>query len=163
MTNLKEFLGNAYKSGMTIEEAENALAGKNLVDLSTGEYVSKAKYISFLLTHSFRPPAYSFRPFVSTLPLAFLYGSPEDFYTSLTDIAPPRTRIILPSFSSWNKSLRKVICEILGKYSSNLSTTPSFIHRPSYRSFYSTLVFISPQHSPRIPTLIPSKPYHTFL
>lgn len=44
MANLKELLGNAYKSGMTIEEAENALAGKNLVDLSTGEYVSKAKY-----------------------------------------------------------------------------------------------------------------------
>lgn len=41
---LKELLGTNYKDGMTVEEAEEALKGKNLVDLSNGEYVSKSKY-----------------------------------------------------------------------------------------------------------------------
>ena len=44
MANLRELLGESYKEGMTFEEAEKALEGKKLVDLSTGEYVSKAKY-----------------------------------------------------------------------------------------------------------------------
>ena len=46
MATLKELLGTAYKEGMTVEEAEQALAnaGKRLFDLSKGEYVSKAKY-----------------------------------------------------------------------------------------------------------------------
>jgi hypothetical protein len=46
MATLKELLGTAYKDGMTVEEAEQALAnaGRRLVDLSKGEYVSKAKY-----------------------------------------------------------------------------------------------------------------------
>lgn len=44
MATLRELLGSSYKEGMTVEEAETALAGKRLVDLSTGEYVSKAKY-----------------------------------------------------------------------------------------------------------------------
>lgn len=42
MASLKELLGDAYKEGMTIEEIEAALAGKDLVDRSTlGEVVSK--------------------------------------------------------------------------------------------------------------------------
>lgn len=44
MATLRELLGTSYKEGMTFEEAERALEGKRLVDLSTGEYVSKAKY-----------------------------------------------------------------------------------------------------------------------
>lgn len=41
---LKELLGTNYKDGMTVEEAEKALEGMKLADLSTGEYVSKSKY-----------------------------------------------------------------------------------------------------------------------
>lgn len=41
---LKELLGTNYKEGMTFEEAEKALEGMNLADLSKGEYVSKLKY-----------------------------------------------------------------------------------------------------------------------
>lgn len=44
MAKLRELLGENYKEGMTLAEAEKALEGKNLVDLSTGDYVSKAKY-----------------------------------------------------------------------------------------------------------------------
>jgi hypothetical protein len=44
MATLRELLGSSYKEGMTVEEAEKALEGKRLVDLSTGDYVSKAKY-----------------------------------------------------------------------------------------------------------------------
>lgn len=44
MATLRELLGSSYKEGMTVEEAETALSGKKLVDLSTGDYVSKAKY-----------------------------------------------------------------------------------------------------------------------
>lgn len=40
----KELLGEAYKEGMTIEEIENALKDKKLVDISTGDYVAKGKY-----------------------------------------------------------------------------------------------------------------------
>ena len=41
---LKELLGDAYKDGMTLAEAEQALTGRKIVDLASGEYVSKAKY-----------------------------------------------------------------------------------------------------------------------
>ncbi len=44
MVTLRELLGESYKEGMTLAEAEKALEGKKLVDLSKGEYVSKAKY-----------------------------------------------------------------------------------------------------------------------
>lgn len=44
MATLRELFGDSYKEGMTLAEAEKALEGKKLVDLSTGEYVSKAKY-----------------------------------------------------------------------------------------------------------------------
>ena len=44
MATLRELLGESYKEGMTLAEAEKALEGKRLVDLFTGEYVSKAKY-----------------------------------------------------------------------------------------------------------------------
>lgn len=46
MATLKEILGDAYKEGMTFEEVENALASKNLADLSTGNYVAVGKYNS---------------------------------------------------------------------------------------------------------------------
>lgn len=44
MATLRELLGDSYKEGMTLEEAEAALSGKKLFDLSSGEYVSKAKW-----------------------------------------------------------------------------------------------------------------------
>lgn len=44
MATLKEILGEAYKEGMTVEEIENAIATKKLVDISTGAYVSISKY-----------------------------------------------------------------------------------------------------------------------
>ena len=44
MAKLRELLGTDYKDGMTVEEAEKILSSKNIVDLSTGEYVSKAKW-----------------------------------------------------------------------------------------------------------------------
>lgn len=44
MATLKELLGEKYKDGMTLGEVEEALNGKNLADLATGDYVSKAKY-----------------------------------------------------------------------------------------------------------------------
>lgn len=46
MANIRELLGDAYKDGMTFEEIENALNGKNLADLSSGQYVSVSKYNS---------------------------------------------------------------------------------------------------------------------
>ena len=46
MPDLKELLGSAYKEGMTFDEASAALKDRKLVDLSTGEYVSKGKYDS---------------------------------------------------------------------------------------------------------------------
>lgn len=45
MAKLRELLGDKYKEGMTFEEAEALLEGQNLVNLSTGDYVSKSKYI----------------------------------------------------------------------------------------------------------------------
>lgn len=44
MATLKELLGDAYKEGITFEEAETALAKKNVVDISTGNYVAITKY-----------------------------------------------------------------------------------------------------------------------
>ena len=44
MATLKELLGDAYKENMTYAEVETALNTKNLVDLSSGNYVSKTKY-----------------------------------------------------------------------------------------------------------------------
>lgn len=44
MATIRELLGNSYKEGMTFEEVEKALDGKRLVDLSNGDYVSRAKY-----------------------------------------------------------------------------------------------------------------------
>lgn len=42
--NLQELLGDAYKEDMTLDEVQNALKGKNLVDLSTGNYVDANKH-----------------------------------------------------------------------------------------------------------------------
>jgi hypothetical protein len=44
MATLKELLGDAYKSDMTLADIESALNGKNLADLSGGQYVSVGKY-----------------------------------------------------------------------------------------------------------------------
>lgn len=42
--NLKGLLGEAYHEGITAEEVNNFFAGKNFADLSTGQYVDKAKH-----------------------------------------------------------------------------------------------------------------------
>lgn len=47
MATLKELLGENYKEGMSFADIETALTGKNLADLSTGEYVSKGKLEGF--------------------------------------------------------------------------------------------------------------------
>lgn len=44
MATLRELLGESYKEGMTLAEAEKALTGMNLADLSTGAYVKREKY-----------------------------------------------------------------------------------------------------------------------
>jgi hypothetical protein len=44
MATLKEILGDSYKADMTLAEIETALNGKNLADLSGGQYVSVGKY-----------------------------------------------------------------------------------------------------------------------
>lgn len=44
MPELKELLGDAYKEGMTFDEASAALKDRKIVDLSTGSYVGKGKY-----------------------------------------------------------------------------------------------------------------------
>lgn len=44
MATLKELLGDAYKDGISVDEIETAIATKKLVDISTGAYVSIAKY-----------------------------------------------------------------------------------------------------------------------
>lgn len=46
MATLKEILGDAYKEDMTVAEVQAALNGKNLADLSSGQYVSVGKYNS---------------------------------------------------------------------------------------------------------------------
>lgn len=48
MATLKELLGDAFKDGMTFEEVETALNGKNLADLSSGQYVSVGKHNSIV-------------------------------------------------------------------------------------------------------------------
>lgn len=42
--NLQELLGDAYKEDMSIEDINNALQGKKLADLSTGNYVDINKH-----------------------------------------------------------------------------------------------------------------------
>lgn len=42
--NLKGVLGEAYHDGITAEEVNAFFAGKNFADLSTGQYVDKAKH-----------------------------------------------------------------------------------------------------------------------
>lgn len=44
MATLREILGDAYKADMTLAEIESALNGRNLADLSGGQYVSVGKY-----------------------------------------------------------------------------------------------------------------------
>lgn len=48
MATLKEILGDAYKGDMTVAEVEAALNGKNLADLSSGQYVSVSKHNSIV-------------------------------------------------------------------------------------------------------------------
>ncbi len=47
MATIRELLGNSFKEGMTFEELEQALEGKKLADLSSGEYVSKNKLADY--------------------------------------------------------------------------------------------------------------------
>lgn len=42
--NLQEILGDGFREDMSIEEINNALSGKKLADLSTGNYIDKNKY-----------------------------------------------------------------------------------------------------------------------
>ncbi len=44
MATLRELLGDKYKEGMSLAEAETTLSGMNLANLSTGGYVKKEKY-----------------------------------------------------------------------------------------------------------------------
>ena len=44
MATFRELIGDAYKSDMTLADIEKALEGKNLADLSGGQYVSVGKY-----------------------------------------------------------------------------------------------------------------------
>lgn len=48
MATLREILGDAYKADMTLAEIESALIGKNLADLSGGQYVSLNKHNSIV-------------------------------------------------------------------------------------------------------------------
>ena len=48
MATLREILGDAYKAEMTLAEIESALNGKNLADLSGGQYVSISKHNSIV-------------------------------------------------------------------------------------------------------------------
>jgi hypothetical protein len=43
MATLKDILGNDYKEALTMDEIENLLTNKKLVDLSNGEYVAKGR------------------------------------------------------------------------------------------------------------------------
>lgn len=42
--NLKAFMGEAYKEGLTLTDVESFLKGKKYADLNTGGYVAKGKY-----------------------------------------------------------------------------------------------------------------------
>lgn len=44
MATFKELFGDKYDPAMTLGDAEKIFEGKRLADLSTGEYVAKAKY-----------------------------------------------------------------------------------------------------------------------
>lgn len=44
MATIRELLGDKYKDDMTIADVEAALQGMNLANLSSGDYVSKAKW-----------------------------------------------------------------------------------------------------------------------
>ena len=44
MPTIQELLGAGYKEGMTLDEINEAIKDKKIVDLSTGEYVGKGKY-----------------------------------------------------------------------------------------------------------------------
>lgn len=44
MENIKKLLGDSYHEGITLEEVDNFLKDKKMVDLSTGKYVDKDKY-----------------------------------------------------------------------------------------------------------------------
>ena len=44
MASFRELFGESWKPEMTLAEAEPLFAGKRLADLSSGEYVAKAKY-----------------------------------------------------------------------------------------------------------------------
>lgn len=48
MATLKDILGDAYKADMTLADIESALNGKNLADLSGGQYVSVSKHNSIV-------------------------------------------------------------------------------------------------------------------
>ncbi len=44
MATFKELFGDKYDPEMKLSDAEKLFEGKRLADLSSGEYVSKAKY-----------------------------------------------------------------------------------------------------------------------
>lgn len=52
LAELKTFLGDAYKEGMTLQEVSAFLKGKKYADLNTGNYVSKRKYDDLEKTHN---------------------------------------------------------------------------------------------------------------
>ena len=51
MVNLKNLMGDAYHDGITVEEVNSFLEGKNLVDLKTGKYVDKDKFDTLKKKH----------------------------------------------------------------------------------------------------------------
>ena len=52
LAELKTFLGDAYKEGMTLQEVSAFLKGKKYADLNTGNYVSKRKYDDLEKAHN---------------------------------------------------------------------------------------------------------------
>ena len=44
MENLKNLMGDSFKDGLSLEEINTFLDGKKLIDLNSGNYVSKEKY-----------------------------------------------------------------------------------------------------------------------
>lgn len=48
MENIKNFLGESYHDGITVEDIDKFLEGKKYVDLTSGNYVSKDKYETLL-------------------------------------------------------------------------------------------------------------------
>lgn len=47
MATLKDILGESYKENMTLEEIESVISSMKLVDLSSGDYVSKGKLTDY--------------------------------------------------------------------------------------------------------------------